>query len=266
MADKYSLSIIGEMDRLWYHQIILFSKPTTLLLATKVEKHVTISESSSSTSSSILSLPPLVDEETSTDESSLSSHKQVSSESITSLPLQDCSIDNKEEIKEILDKMSLLSCSQSSCSSLPPTGNRRKKSKKQGKLQKSMSCRPFGELELDEVKGFMDLGFQFKKEYISPRMISVVPGLQRLCLLQSESQSQLMDDGTENDDDIVEVYEDEEEEKRDIMRPYLSEAWLIKRPDSPLLNLKVPKTCSADNMKKHLRFWAKTVASEIKQE
>jgi hypothetical protein len=47
-----------------------------------------------------------------------------------------------------------------------------------------------------------------------------------------------MDDGTENvDDDIVEVYE--EEEKREIMRPYLSEAWLIKRPDSPLLNLKV---------------------------
>ncbi|GAU35321.1 hypothetical protein TSUD_337130 [Trifolium subterraneum] len=135
-----------------------------------------------------------------------------------------------------------------------------------------MSCRPFGELELDEVKGFMDLGFQFKKEYISPRMISVVPGLQRFCLLQndkqyqSESQSQLMDDGsTENDDDIVEVYEDEEE-KRDIMRPYLSEAWLIKRPDSPLLNLKVPKTCSADNMKKHIRFWAKIVASEIKQE
>jgi hypothetical protein len=128
-----------------------------------------------------------------------------------------------------------------------------------------MSCRPVGELEFDEVKGFMDLGFQFKKEYISPRMISVVPGLQRLCLLQSESQ--LMDDGsTENDDDdIVEVY-DEEEEKRDIMRPYLSEAWLIKRPDSPLLNLKVPKTCSADNMKKHLRFWAKIVASEIKQE
>ncbi|WJX84595.1 hypothetical protein P8452_67158 [Trifolium repens] len=252
------------MDRLWYHQIILFSKPTKLLLATKqVEKHVTISESSSSSSSSILSLQPLVDEETSTDESSLSSQKQVSSsESIISLPLQDCSIDNKEEINEILGKMSLLSCSQSSCSSLPPTGKHRKKSKKQGKLQKSMSFRPFGELELDEVKGFMDLGFQFKKEYISPRMISVVPGLQRLCLLQSESQ--LMDDGTENDDDIVEVYD--EEEKRDIMRPYLSEAWLIKRPDSPLLNLKVPKTCSADNMKKHLRFWAKIVASEIKQE
>jgi hypothetical protein len=91
MADKYFLSIIGEMDRLWYHQIILFSKPTKLLLATKqVEKHVTISQSSSSSSSSsILSLPPLVDEEISTDESSLSSQKQVSSsESIISLPLQ----------------------------------------------------------------------------------------------------------------------------------------------------------------------------------
>lgn len=163
-------------------------------------------------------------------------------------------------MKEILDKLS-------------QTRNRPEKSRKKDKLQETMSCRTLGELELDEVKGFMDLGFIFKKEYISPRMISVVPGLQRLCSFQNNKQnhsaSQIMDeDATENNDDddddiVVEVCEDE---KRDIMRPYLSEAWLIKKPDSPLLTMKVPKTCSADNMKKHLRVWAKTVASEVKQE
>lgn len=175
-------------------------------------------------------------------------------------------------MKEILDKLSHLDCSHLSCSSVPTTRNRPEKSRKKDKLQKTMSCRTLGELELDEVKGFMDLGFIFKKEYISPRMISVVPGLQRLCSFQSNKQnhsaSQTMDeDATENNDDdddiVVEVYEDE---KRDIMRPYLSEAWLIKKPDSPLLTMKIPKTCSADNMKKHLRVWAKTVASEVKQE
>ncbi|CAK8543829.1 unnamed protein product [Lathyrus sativus] len=265
MEDRYSLSIIEEMDKLWFHQIILFSQPTaTPFVAKHVEKHVPISESSSS-SSSILSLIPLLDEETSTDES-LSSEKQVS---IISLPIQDGSTENKEEMKEILNQMSDLDCSHLSCSSLPTTRNRHGNSRKKDKLQKTMSCKTHGELELDEVKGFMDLGFIFKKEYISPRMISVVPGLQRLCSFQNNKQKHsvsqiIMNDAIENHDDIVvEVYEDE---KRDITRPYLSEAWLIKKPDSPLLSMKVPKTCSSDNMKKHLRFWAKTVASEVKQE
>ncbi|KAK7259921.1 hypothetical protein RIF29_25536 [Crotalaria pallida] len=87
-------------------------------------------------------------------------------------------------------------------------------------------------------------------------MISVVPGLQRLGLHQK-----LIDDATETvpDNDNNEA----KEEKRDIKRPYLSEAWVIKRPDSPLLSLRIPKPCSAANMKKHLQLWAKTVASEI---
>ncbi|KAJ1395963.1 hypothetical protein SESBI_32932 [Sesbania bispinosa] len=248
------------MDRLWFHQGILFSEPsqpTASVAPQHVENPVTISESTSC-SSSILSLPPLLDEETSTTDESPSPEKQVSSESI-SVPLEDGSIDNKEETKERLARMDVLDNRIHSHSYSPSTPNRRRKLRKPAtctrKLQKSMSCKTLGELELDEVKGFMDLGFIFKKEYISPRMMSVVPGLQRLGLHQDEEHTQVMND-----------VEAEEEKRDDIMRPYLSEAWLIKRPDSPLLNLKIPKPCSASNMKKHLRFWAKTVASEIHQE
>nr|AFK41563.1 unknown [Lotus japonicus] len=226
MADKYLLCIIGEMDRLWFQQIILFSQQP--ITASSVAPHepveipIPISESTSC-SSSILSLPPLQDEETSTDESSPSPEKQVFSESIF-VPIQDGSFNNKEETKEGFARIDLLDTRTThSCSSSPSTTQKRHRkfrkpatSSSTRKLDKSMSCRTLGELELDEVKGFMDLGFMFKKEYISPRMISVLPGLQR--------------------------------------------------PDSPLLNLKVPKHCSADNMKKHLKFWAKTVASEIQQE
>lgn len=87
--------------------------------------------------------------------------------------------------------------------------------------------------------------------------MSVVPGLQRLGLHQK------LKDATE----IVQDNDTEaKEEERDIKRPYLSEAWLIKRPDSPLLSLRIPKPCSTANMKKHLQFWAKTVASEIHQQ
>lgn len=178
--------------------------------------------------------------------------------------VKDGSIDNNEERSDRMKNNHLGNRTRSHSSS-PSTQNRHRKLKKPSKLEKSMSCRTLGELELDEVKGFMDLGFIFKKEYINPRIISVVPGLQRLC---SQYQNKQQIDATENEVEAeAEEEEEDEEEKRDvIMRPYLSEAWLIKRPDSPLLNLKIPKPCSASNMKKHLRFWAKTVASEIQQE
>lgn len=103
---------------------------------------------------------------------------------------------------------------------------------------------------MKEVKGFMDLGFIFKKEHLNPRMVSVIPGLQRLG----------------QDTSIRKTAEGDEEGRREITRPYLSEAWLIKRPDSPLLNLRVPRASAASDMKKHLRRWARTVASEIQQE
>ncbi|KAL5546192.1 hypothetical protein UlMin_005879 [Ulmus minor] len=129
------------------------------------------------------------------------------------------------------------------------------------KLEKSMSCRSMGELELKEVKGFMDLGFIFKKEHLSPRMMSLIPGLQRLALHKDR------ENGSEQvkDDEEEEKEDDDEEEERGVIRPYLSEAWLINRPSSPLLNLKVPRFSAAADMKKHLKFWARSVASEIQQ-
>lgn len=121
------------------------------------------------------------------------------------------------------------------------------------RLHKTMSCKTLGELELEEVKGFMDLGFIFKKENLSPRMMSLVPGLQRL----GEIKEAVKDDESE---------EEEGKEKRVVRRPYLSEAWFIKRSDSPLLNLRMPRASTADDMKKNIRFWARTVASAVVQQ
>lgn len=122
------------------------------------------------------------------------------------------------------------------------------------RLHKTMSCKTLGELELEEVKGFMDLGFIFKKENLSPRMMSLVPGLQRL----GDINEAVKDDESEE--------EEEGKEKRVVRRPYLSEAWFIKRSDSPLLNLRMPRASTADDMKKNIRFWARTVASVVQQE
>lgn len=57
----------------------------------------------------------------------------------------------------------------------------------------------------------------------------------------------------ESEASIGDVEEEEEEVvNQEIVQPYLFEACLIKRPGSPLLNLRVPRI-SAD-MKKHVTY------------
>eukprot|EP00268_Persea_americana_P041886 TRINITY_DN41854_c1_g1_i1.p1 TRINITY_DN41854_c1_g1~~TRINITY_DN41854_c1_g1_i1.p1 ORF type:complete len:222 (+),score=58.38 TRINITY_DN41854_c1_g1_i1:221-886(+) len=106
------------------------------------------------------------------------------------------------------------------------------------RLEKMRSSMSFSELEHEELKGFRDLGFIFNKEQLSPQIKSMLPGLQMLG------------------------------EKQVVTRPYLSEAWLINRPDSPLLNLRVPPNSASSeaDMRKHLRLWARTVACIVNQE
>ncbi|CAA7392837.1 unnamed protein product [Spirodela intermedia] len=113
----------------------------------------------------------------------------------------------------------------------------------------------FSELEEEEVKGFVDLGFVFNKETISPRMMRVVPGLQRL--------GEVADGG--------EAAPAGEEMKRKMRRPYLAEAWVVNGPSSrpsPLLNLRTlpssPTECA--DVKRNIRFWARSVASAVHQE
>ncbi|KAK7306505.1 hypothetical protein VNO77_44452 [Canavalia gladiata] len=114
-------------------------------------------------------------------------------------------------------------------------GNRRKK-----RQSKSLS-----DLEFEELKGFMDLGFVFSEEDKDSTLASIIPGLQRL------------------------GKSDEEEEDCDesaIQRPYLSEAWKVqekRKKENPLMNWKVPALNNEIDMKDSLRWWAHTVASTL---
>lgn len=183
-------------------------------------------------------------------------------------------MDEREKIIEVLNRTrpSRLNVVKThSTSSSPPstpnklTKNRKRYSGSVMRLQKTMSCKSLSELEVEEVKGFMDLGFRFDTQHLCPRMMTVVPGLQRLGSCNNMSQKQMFDDKIlmefKKDDD-----HDSQENMERIMRPYLSEAWLIRRPDSPLLNLKIPRASAANDMKKHLKHWARTVAAVIQQE
>ncbi|KAK4725057.1 hypothetical protein R3W88_027836 [Solanum pinnatisectum] len=213
MEEKYSIGLLGVMDQLWFHQMILFSKTPSISFP---ENPLPIQDSLTSVESENTLLQDVCEKEE----------------------------DNEKERP----------ARNMSHSSSPKRYSRNRV------LQKTMSYKSLGELELEELRGFMDLGFTFRKEHISKRMINVIPGLQRLDIVVSE-------DGKKNcENSKAIVVEGEEDDKREIARPYLSEAWLIKRPDSPLLNMWIPRISAASDMKKHLRYWAKTVATVVMQE
>lgn len=123
------------------------------------------------------------------------------------------------------------------------TNGRRKKGE-----SKSLS-----DLEFEELKGFMDLGFVFSEKDRESSLASIIPGLQRL--------------GKNKDGE-----EEEEEEAFDesaISRPYLSEAWDLadsrrKKLENPLMNWRIPALSNEVDMKDNLKWWAHTVASTVR--
>ncbi|XP_031126566.1 uncharacterized protein LOC116028865 isoform X2 [Ipomoea triloba] len=211
MAESSAFSLLGVMDCLWFYQSIFSAESPSVLCPKPLE---------SLQYSPVQNLIPgnysssTVDEITPQDEDEEEESRQ-----------------NETTEKERLTRLDLAAC-KSRSHSFSPSLDR--------------ICKSLGELELEEVKGFMDLGFIFDKEQTSKKMMSVLPGLQRLQLINEIKDKDDMESGR--------------------VRPYLSEAWLIKSPNSPLLNLRMPRASAAVDMKRHLKHWAKTVATVIHQE
>ncbi|KAL2494674.1 uncharacterized protein Fot_38431 [Forsythia ovata] len=106
--------------------------------------------------------------------------------------------------------------------------NRRKKT-----LSKSLS-----QLEFEELKGFMDLGFVFSEEDKDSSLVEIIPGLQRA--------------GKKRDGKGKE--EEANANVSSVPRPYLSEAWEFfderkRENQSPLMNWRVPVISNKIDMK-----------------
>ncbi|KAL0399694.1 UNVERIFIED_CONTAM: hypothetical protein Sradi_2312700 [Sesamum radiatum] len=120
------------------------------------------------------------------------------------------------------------------------------------KIRRSGS-RSLSELEFEEVKGFMDLGFVFSDEDRDSRLVSIIPGLQRLGKnVQEES-----------------VKGCGEASSTAVSRPYLSEAWECLEEEKRVKNnglndWRIPAFGNERELKDHLRFWAHTVASTVR--
>ncbi|KAL5576957.1 hypothetical protein UlMin_018656 [Ulmus minor] len=130
------------------------------------------------------------------------------------------------------------------------TNERRNRRRRKGGESKSLT-----DLEFEELKGFMDLGFVFSEEDRESSLASIIPGLQRLGKRDDE----------EEDDDRTAVIDEST-----ISRPYLSEAWEVfdmrkKESYNPILmNWRVPALSNEMDMKDNLRWWAQTVASTVR--
>ena len=105
--------------------------------------------------------------------------------------------------------------------------------------QHKVMRKSLNDLEYEELQGFKDLGFTFEKEDLTPNVVNILPGLQ--------------------DKDRGDQTEEE-----NVRRPYLSEAWLEQCSSPPIPNC-VGKSSEQD-MKAQIKFWARAVASNVRQE
>ncbi|XP_019158832.1 PREDICTED: uncharacterized protein LOC109155665 [Ipomoea nil] len=106
------------------------------------------------------------------------------------------------------------------------------------------SSRSLSELEFEEVKGFMDLGFVFSDDQDKdPTLVSIIPGLQRRGIREG------------GDKDAM------------VSRPYLSEAWSVmeeqRKPLMKTWRFPAASGCTEMEIKDQLRCWAHTVASTV---
>ncbi|RZC55847.1 hypothetical protein C5167_014695 [Papaver somniferum] len=129
------------------------------------------------------------------------------------------------------------------------------------RLNKMKSNKSLSDLEFEELKGFMDLGFVFSEEDRDSSLVLIIPGLQRLG--KNENLN------TEAQEEEGKLGRGENNNNNKSARPYLSEAWAVldnkkKEEELLLINWQVPKLNSEIEMKFHLRNWAHTVASAVR--
>ncbi|RYR36225.1 hypothetical protein Ahy_A10g051235 isoform A [Arachis hypogaea] len=124
-------------------------------------------------------------------------------------------------------------------------GKKNNNNTSRGRKKKRRGSKSLSDLEFEELKGFMDLGFVFSEEDKDSSLASILPGLQRL--------------GKKNE-------EEENCDKAAVPRPYLSEAWKVhkKKKENPLKNWKVPALNNENDIKDSLKLWAHTVASNVR--
>lgn len=139
---------------------------------------------------------------------------------------------------------------------LTAAARRRRRGRRRGRSRGK--SRSLSGLEFEELRGLMDLGFTFSDAEADPRLMSIVPGLQRLGK-RAAGDGEPAAKGSS--------CASEEIDESAISRPYLSEAWEAQgeeKAENPLKNWRIPKAADGVDLKDHLRSWAHAVASTVR--
>ncbi|CAE5958788.1 unnamed protein product [Arabidopsis arenosa] len=123
-------------------------------------------------------------------------------------------------------------------------GSRRGRGGRRSEKRESVS-----DLEAEETKGFMDLGYVFTEEDLNSELPEILPGLRTFLCREEQRRSE-----------------------SSVPRPYLSETWDFygdkwrrrEEKDSMVIDLRMAKLCGETNMKENLKRWARSVASNLK--
>ncbi|XP_042008903.1 uncharacterized protein LOC121757418 [Salvia splendens] len=218
-------TVLNLFDSRWFHLGIIGAPPeTSISPAPPPFPHLQIPQNqpNQKVSRQISSLARSKSEEL----SSLTTHNP-SPDSVLKTPhLQTIFSDREFSISSETPKISL--------ARKAAVDGRRKK-----RLSKSMS-----QLEFEEVKGFIDIGFVFSEEdKVDSALVEIIPGLQKL--------------GQKIDRKI-------EEASRMRAKPYLSEAWEFYEEER-LMKWRVPSSATSEmEIKDNLKSWAHTVASAVR--
>lgn len=134
---------------------------------------------------------------------------------------------------------------------------RRERRRRKRASESSGSSKSLSDLEFEELKGFMDLGFTFSDADTDPRLREIVPGLQRLNKAEDvlEGSSCVPAAAAAADAEVA------------VTRPYLSEAWDVaaeEEEERMMTNLRIAVGVSEVDLKAQLRFWAQAVASTVR--
>ncbi|KAA8526257.1 hypothetical protein F0562_008540 [Nyssa sinensis] len=135
-----------------------------------------------------------------------------------------------------------------------------KKNASERRRRKKSSSKSLSDLEFEELKGFMDLGFVFSEEDKNSSLVSIIPGLQHL--------GRKIGNGGDERRRRRRRREEKDSNESAVSRPYLSEAWSVmdqRKEEIALMNwrIPVPSLNKEMDMKDQLRFWAQTVASTL---
>ncbi|CAJ2677359.1 unnamed protein product [Trifolium pratense] len=230
-------SFFNLFDSLWFELNIFNNNSTSSITSTTSEQHLEDSQKN----------------ETSSEQPKLTRirtvhNRSMSDQSVTNFNHDSLSPDSVLISSKLQTILSGKEVTDTEDENLVPKNNNINKVVKKKRGSKSLS-----DLEFEELKGFMDLGFVFSEEDKDSSLVEIIPGLQRLGKKNEETE--------------------EEEEKDDydesvVQRPYLSEAWEVyewRKKEKPLMmNWKVPSLNNEIDMKNNLRLWAHTVASAVR--